>query len=254
MGTSNPRRRDEAAGVVPVVVASIVTALIVGGAWVGIDRRPQKAISGPRLADDGPNSSNVRTTYQQDYSFTVDWFSWDRAVWEQALASYRGQANLRYLEVGLYEGRSLLWMLENILTHPTARVTGIDPFVGTGTEEVQKRYFANLDKSGFAEKVTTIVGYSQVELRKLPLHSFDIIYIDGSHFADAVLEDAVLSARLLRPGGLLIFDDYLWELDEPESDRPFLALNMFHGLYGDQFDVVHSGWQLILKRLDSESG
>ena len=47
-------------------------------------------------------------------------------------------------------------------------------------------------------------------LRRLPLESFDIIYIDGSHAVNDVLEDAVLSFRLLKPEGILIFDDYRW--------------------------------------------
>ena len=51
---------------------------------------------------------------------------------------------------------------------------------------------------------------SQVVLRRLPLETYDIIYIDGSHATSDVLEDAVLSYRLLKPGGLLIFDDYHW--------------------------------------------
>ena len=47
--------------------------------------------------------------------------------------------------------------------------------------------------------------------------AFDLIYIDGSHEWEHVLEDARLAWPLLRSGddgrnsgGLLIFDDYLW--------------------------------------------
>ena len=39
---------------------------------------------------------------------------------------------------------------------------------------------------------------------------FDFVYVDGSHQAPDVLVDAVLSALLLRKGGLLVFDDYFW--------------------------------------------
>jgi len=35
------------------------------------------------------------------------------------LATYRGREQLRYREVGVIERRSLLWMLEKVLTHPT---------------------------------------------------------------------------------------------------------------------------------------
>ena len=148
---------------------------------------------------------------------------------------------MNYLEIGLFEGCLLLWMFENILTHPTARATGIDPFDWAD----RKPFLSNLNASGFAEQVTTIIGFSQEEMRALPLRMFDIIYIDGSHAADDVLEDAILSARLLKPGGLLIIDDYLWDTDL--LDRPLLGLNTFYRLYGQRFDVIHSGYQLILK-------
>jgi predicted O-methyltransferase YrrM len=44
---------------------------------------------------------------------------------------------------------------------------------------------------------------------------FDLIYIDGSHQAPDVLTDAVMSFQLLKVGGVMIFDDYLWSMDKP---------------------------------------
>jgi predicted O-methyltransferase YrrM len=44
---------------------------------------------------------------------------------------------------------------------------------------------------------------------------FDLIYIDGSHQAPDVLTDAVMSFQLLKVGGVMIFDDYLWTMDKP---------------------------------------
>jgi len=37
-----------------------------------------------------------------------------------------------------------------------------------------------------------------------------MIYIDGNHEPEYVLEDAVLSFRKLKVGGIMIFDDYCW--------------------------------------------
>ena len=92
-------------------------------------------------------------------------------------------------------------------------------------------------------------------MRNLPLESFDIIYIDGSHAKDAVLEDAVLSWRLLKEGGLLIFDDYRWagvfgvaEFDA-ETDVPKLAIDPFVRCFDRHFDVIHNSHQLILRKL-----
>jgi len=40
--------------------------------------------------------------------------------------------------------------------------------------------------------------------------SFDFIYIDGDHSTKAVLEDFTLSFPLLKPNGIMVFDDYNW--------------------------------------------
>jgi predicted O-methyltransferase YrrM len=101
--------------------------------------------------------------------------------------------------------------------------------------------------------VTTVVGYSQVELRKQPVDAFDIIYIDGSHTADDVLEDAVLSWRQLKPGGLLIFDDYQadgWNHELPRK-TPRVAIHAFYLLYGVHFEVLHNGYQIILHKKEA---
>jgi SAM-dependent methyltransferase len=193
--------------------------------------------------------------YQREYDFTTDWFSHNIPVWEKVLAPFKGKPDLKYLEIGVYEGRSAVWMLENILTHPTARLTGVDPFDG----DFKDRCFANIERSGASEKAKLITGYSQLVIRELPLESYDIIYIDGSHSKDDVLEDAVLSWRLLKEGGILIFDDYRWVecLWDAESDSrtgaPKLAIDPFVQCFDEHFEVIHNSYQLILRK-KSESG
>jgi predicted O-methyltransferase YrrM len=207
-------------------------------------------VTGPVLAQKGQKVDPYRTRYE----FTRDAFTFNLPVWEKALAPYRGREGLRYLEVGLFEGRSALWMLENVLTHPSSTLVGIDPFGDPyGVENVEGRFYANLEKSGRKNQVTVIKGYSGPELRKLPPESFDIIYVDGSHAAPDVLEDAVLCMRLLKTGGLLIFDDYKWNLGAPLIDRPEAALNAFMYFYGPRFEVVHADYQVFLRRRAEEA-
>ena len=184
--------------------------------------------------------------YHQDYDFTSDWFSPHVPVWKAALSSFQGKPDIRYLEIGLFEGRSALWMLENILTHPTARMTGLDIFEGP----LKERYLANISLSGATDKVTTIVDFSQIALRTLPLNSFDIVYIDGSHDENDVLEDAVLSWRLLKEGGLLIFDDYRWLSIYlgPNIAVPKVAIDAFYRSFESHLEVIHNSSQLILTK------
>jgi len=179
--------------------------------------------------------------YQKDYRFTSDWFTAAIPVWEKVLKDYMGKADIRYLEVGVFQGRSALWALENILTHPSARMTTIDILENP-------TYLENLEKSGAAQKATNLVGPSQEVLLTLPADSFDIIYIDGSHQGDHVLIDAVLAWGLLKEGGTLIFDDYAWNEEWADEVTPGLAVDTFVTLFRRSLDVTWREYQLVVKR------
>lgn len=71
-------------------------------------------------------------------------------------------------------------------------------------------FIDNLNNSGVKEKIIVNRGYSNVEILKFQDNFFDIIYIDGNHEPEYVLEDAVLSFRKLKINGIMIFDDYGW--------------------------------------------
>ena len=181
----------------------------------------------------------------EPYEFTYDWFTSAVPVWTRVLAPYAGRPETHYLEVGVFEGRSAIWMLNNILTHPTSTLTGIDLFPG----DLKERYLANLELSGVAHKAITITGRSQVELRNLKPDSYDIIYIDGGHTGDMVLADAVLSWDLLKVGGLLIFDDYRWKMEEyPAEVRPGVSIQAFITAYRNYLELVHLDYQAIVRK------
>ena len=56
------------------------------------------------------------------------------------------------------------------------------------------------------------------------LFHFDFVYVDGSHEAPDVLADALLAHRLVRAGGVIAFDDYLWSpLPDGEQDHYLLV-------------------------------
>jgi predicted O-methyltransferase YrrM len=233
-----------------------VISTMMAGSWMRDYKRQLDAaafespLSDAKLAEAGPVADAV--AYKHRYQFTRDWFTYNIPVWETVLSSHRGKADVRYLEVGVFEGRSALWMLDNILTHPTARLTCIDLFNGPYKE----RFFANLERSGEAGKVTAIADYSQLALRKLPLDHFDIIYIDGSHSKDDVLEDAVLSWRLLKEGGIMIFDDYRWAgfyaagtTNDAPTDFCKTAIDRFVQSFDRHFEVIHNQYQLIIRKI-----
>jgi Methyltransferase domain len=176
------------------------------------------------------------------YTFTSTWFLGNIPVWEKVLQPYKGKEGVRYLEIGVFEGRALCWMLDNILTHPTARATGIDIII-------RKELLENLRLSGAENKVEIIKGRSQSKLSHFPADSFEIIYIDGSHAAADVLADAVLSWPILSDGGLMIFDDYLLKTEVfPIELRPRIAIDAFVTAHRNNLEIIYSGYTLILRK------
>jgi len=135
--------------------------------------------------------------------FTADWFSHNIANWQRWLAEFRGRAGVAALEIGSYEGRSTVWLLQNILTGEGSTIDCCDLFDG----EFRDRFTANT--SPWANRVTIHQGASAKTLPSLA-GSYDLAYIDGNHTPLGVIADAVLTWPLVKIGGIVIFDDYLW--------------------------------------------
>lgn len=207
-------------------------------------------VSCQRLAArDIEEASLEETIYKKKYSFSMDHFTSRIPVWKEILHQFEGKPNIHYLEVGVFEGRATIWMLENILTHSTSKVTCVDIF----PEDSKERLLANLKISGFIDKATIITGRSQIKLRNLPLNSFDIIYIDGSHSADDVLADAVLSWPLLKNDGLIIFDDYLLRREFPLELTPKFAIDAFITAYRNYLEIISRKEQVFIKKKELSS-
>jgi glycosyltransferase involved in cell wall biosynthesis/predicted O-methyltransferase YrrM len=193
------------------------------------------------------------------YQFTQDWFSINISVWEQFLRSLVNQPDLRALEIGSWEGRSTCWLLDNVLTHESARITCVDSFAGGAEHQamgdhylqtIEERFDFNIAKAGSTDKVRKVVGQSQLVLRSLPNHSFHLAYIDGSHIASDVLEDTILAWRLVKIGGLLIFDDYGFRFGEGIDEKPpKAAIDAFLSLFDKKIKLIHQGYQVIVEKV-----
>lgn len=201
---------------------------------------------------------------QPDYS--VDWFSHNIPMWDQVFDKYniKGKNGLRFLEIGCFEGRATNYMLDNVLTADDSIIDVVDTFGGSLNEggmhwddtykfsELHSKFVNNIQKH--KHKVNIHKGESSRVLRELSLQKqnhYDFVYIDGSHTAYAVLEDAILMHPMLKSGGIVIFDDYLWK-DQGNmhpTNSPELAVNCFYTTFELQYEVVFQGYQVgLLKK------
>jgi hypothetical protein len=147
--------------------------------------------------------------------FTQDWFTSNISNFEHAKKVIPD--NKRILEIGSFEGRSTVWMLENMLAEDGAIVC-VDTFQG-GIEhsnlnltKLRDTFENNIQE---AKKPKQLVSIAEMEstnalavLIKEQQEPFDFIYVDGSHEILDVLTDAVMAFKVLKKGGVMLFDDY----------------------------------------------
>ncbi len=202
--------------------------------------------------------------------FSNSWFDTNaKIIWDKLIPTLKPK---KILEIGSYEGRSLCYLMETLGKESDIEVHAIDTWGGGEDQvskrladevkmsEVEKRFILNTQIAieGAKHKIDLHVhkGHSKLELAKLLVSGhqdyFDFIYVDGSHETTDTLYDAVLSFRLLKKGGTMIIDDYLWHVDSRDNYRPKLAIDAFVNLHFHQIDIyqTNNAQMYILKRIN----
>jgi predicted O-methyltransferase YrrM len=201
------------------------------------------------LIASSPTAAQEKAADGIGYKFTADFTAPWADSWKKHLEVFAGKPDLHGLEIGCFEGRSTIWFLENVLTHPTSHMTCIDVF----PKHIEELFDHNMEVSGLSSRVTKLKGYSQDVLRTLDYDSIDFAYVDGCHLASCVLTDAVLIWDLLRTGGVLIFDDYWWGMRRPPIERPKLAIDAFLKIFSDRYQLKQSAYQVVIEKTQGRS-
>jgi predicted O-methyltransferase YrrM len=187
--------------------------------------------------------------------FTRDWFG-NRAAWSHFLAD--GCDSVReYLEIGSFEGRSCLYAAK---LFPKAHIIAGDEYTDLDNEN-SKAIFKNLEGrflrniAPIHERVTVLKGTSLQRLSELSdrTESFDAIYIDGSHFYRHALLDTLISWPLLKVGGIMIWDDYIWDWPEYGGMKTNLAVDQFLSAYKGDYEILFVTNQVAIRKARSET-
>ena len=215
------------------------------------------------LAEQPVFQQTDKDSLQDDYQFTVDWFSWNKDAWQHIFNNVFKQAfPLRVLEIGSYEGRSTCFLIDTLTKTAPCEIHCIDSWEGGREHQdgnhdmpsVKERFMHNIklslkavkDEDKFNCDVHIHQGLSQhllpVILSNGGRGKFDFIYVDGSHEAPDVLFDAIMSFHLLRKGGIIAFDDYLWVASETKKkdyiNHPKAAIDSFVNLFARKSNVL----------------
>ena len=184
--------------------------------------------------------------------FTQDWFSHNIPGLERMMALLPQKQS--FLEIGAFEGRSTLWFYEQLNKKKSYGIDVIDTWGGSEEHAgidfaaVKRRFDANIKNKGYVlpfqgtlfQFLVSVDGSTDV---------YDFIYIDGSHQAPDVLADACLAWPTLRKGGIMVFDDYLWGVNEAPTHTPKMAVDAFIACYREQLEIVMAGYQIGIKKL-----
>ena len=164
--------------------------------------------------------------------FTNNWFDdYHVAVFLQAKTLGHTP---RCLEIGSYEGRSSVWISEN-MAGSHGSLTCVDTWDGSAEHSdkdkcnLYERFLANTTSQRSAGQIRPLRGKSIDVLSKLVSEhtQYDLVYIDGSHIMKDVLADALLAYHMLAENGILIFDDYTWGDGIAPYQRPQAAIDAF---------------------------
>lgn len=189
--------------------------------------------------------------------FTQYWFDASaKDNFERFLSKFKGQNSLLFLEIGPFEGRSTVWLLDNILTAQDCKIVCIDTFGGSAEHKDMGIDLSNLYETftnnvqKFGDKIVTIVGESQDILTRdfISDYRFDFIYIDGSHRSPDVIQDTILSFRLLKNGGIMIFDDYGGGPFNDDVESAKLSIDSFLSIFRKEIKLLHKGYQVIIEK------
>ena len=157
--------------------------------------------AGPDREDRSPQKADVkeqRMDLQEDYEFTSDWFSWNIDTWKRIFATRSPPSDV--VEIGCYEGRATVWIIENLMTDRDGLLVAVDTWE-EGPEDDQKgmklveaRFDQNMriiTKRHPGARIDKRKGQSPIILSDLLARGarckFDFIYVDGNHQTPDVL-------------------------------------------------------------------
>lgn len=208
------------------------------------------------------NSVNVN----RGYELSNTWFEPHRAEWDTVMARHKPRT---LLEIGSYEGASACYLIDTLARDAAIELHCVDTWEGSPEHMMDGSPPMSLVEERF-QRNTALAIRSAVHPVDLVVHKgesgivlpefiaakmqerFDLIYIDGSHRAPDVLFDAVVAYKLLKPGGLMILDDYLWHDPSIESFNPLrnpkIAIDAFTNIYGQEIRTVVKAGQVFITR------
>lgn len=169
-------------------------------------------------------------------------------LWGECVLPYverlrRTRSIITWLEIGSHHGGSAVWTSQNILTGDQDLLMCVD----TWPDKVNKAEF---------DRAMSVVSPRKFQVYHMTSRQFCLgrftpdlslagCYIDGDHDGATVLEDAVRVWPMVAVGGVIVFDDYLWQCPNAKwavtKVAPQLGIDAFASAFQTRLTVLHRG-------------
>jgi predicted O-methyltransferase YrrM len=172
---------------------------------------------------------------------------------QKAFGKFKGNP-AAYLEIGVFRGASIKWMVENVLTHEASTAIGIDPW---RAECMGGRWTQELCDENYALAQEAVKPFKNVHFYRQEsqdwfrtcqvslLGAFDAIYLDGQHDYEPLRLDFVAAWPTLKVGGAMIIDDFRAR----HSEIPALVDEWIAPRYGDQYQELFRNYQIGFEKV-----
>ena len=196
------------------------------------------------------NLSEHDRNFKKDGRYSEDWFSYNIKYLSRIIYKFKiVDKKISILEIGSYEGLSTVFFL-SILKN--SKIYCVDPFIDFEENKNKdfNKVFNNFEHNTkkFQSRIRLSKSTSDDFFRKGVNEKFDLIYIDGNHHADNVYKDSTNSFNLLNKGGLMIFDDFLWDYYEDINFNPIGGIKRFLSENFYKLKIISIGYQIAIQK------
>lgn len=202
---------------------------------------------------DLPKNTNAKEKFERVIQYFVD---------KNKHTQLAENVQVQVLEVGTYAGTSLIEIVKRM---PNSFGTGVDKWANYNEDNIdillnieqnniENVFYKNIINSKMNNRIKGIKGNSSdvlLDLYKKGLQ-YDFIYVDGSHKCLDVFFDLMLSWKLLRTGGILAIDDYLYHCDRVAKEPyeyPFEGVNHFLRLVKTEYNILEKSYRVFIEKL-----
>lgn len=185
-----------------------------------------------------------------NYKYSQNWFLGSE-IQNNLFKFLDSSKENKILEIGSFEGLSTVFFADNFLNNFNSTLTCVDPFL-TIDKNDHSQFLQNNEEMNFDFNISNCKNSNKIIIHKITSDIFfqnnnktyNFIYIDGCHEPDFIKRDMENSFNILEKNGIMWMDDY----NGGDGIQIKNTMDKFLEKYNAQYELIHSGYQLAIKK------